>query len=101
MDRDKKLDVLIDYPGCDNAALCSSQWPQLRTLYLINGQISPDTVQSVVESCRITKLRIASCYMDGLNEEVEQWLQPVVQDVKCDLGLDRRMLVRDWYKHMW
>ncbi|KAF8595043.1 hypothetical protein BDV93DRAFT_121691 [Ceratobasidium sp. AG-I] len=101
MDGEQKLDVLIDPPNCDNAALCSSQWPQLRTLYLINGKISPDTVRSVVESCRIQKLRIASCHMDGLDEEVEQWFQSVVQDVRCDLGLDRRILVRDWYKHMW
>lgn len=95
MDGDVKLNTIDDPPGCDSPSSCSSQWPQLRTLYLINGQISRDTIQRVVESCRIQKLRIASCYMDGLDEEVEQWLQPVVQDVRCELKLDRKILVRD------
>ncbi|KAF8595044.1 hypothetical protein BDV93DRAFT_528944 [Ceratobasidium sp. AG-I] len=100
-DGDDKLAALIDPQDSTGSTLCSSQWPQLRTLYLINGDINTERVRSVVESCRIQKLRIASCHMDRSDEEVEQWLQPVVEDVRCRLDVDRRMLVREWHKHMW
>lgn len=67
----------------------------------MKGRIKLDTVRSVAESCRIQKLRVESCYMDGSDEEVEQGLQPVVQDVRCQSGLNRGVLVMEWYKHMW